>query len=69
MQSAFVANGTFNSTLTGCTARFFDASSENAYIKLTTRGSGVVKAPIFDTSLCDDGSYVNVLAGTVIPIK
>ena len=69
VQSAFVANGTFNSTLTGCTARFFDASSENAYIKLTTRGSGVVKAPIFDTSLCDDGSYANVLAGTVIPIK
>lgn len=69
VQSAFVANGTFNSVLTGCTARFFDASSENAYIKITTRGSGVVKAPIFDVSLCDDNSYANVLAGTVIPIK
>ena len=50
-------------------ARFFDASSENAYIKVTTRGSGVVKAPIFDVTLCDDRSYGNVLAGTVIPIK
>lgn len=69
IQSAFVANGTFNSVLTGCTARFFDESSENAYIKITARGSGVVKAPIFDVALCDDNSYANVLAGTVIPIK
>jgi hypothetical protein len=69
VQSAFVAEGTFNSVLTGCMARFFDASSDNAYIKVTTRGSGVVKAPIFDVMLCDDRSYGNVLAGTVIPIK
>ena len=69
VQSAFVANGTFNSVLTGCTVRFFDASSENAYIKITTRGIGVIKAPIFDVELCDDNSYANVLAGTVIPIK
>ena len=68
-QSAFVAEGTFNSVITASKARFFDASSENAFIKVTTRGSGVVKAPIFDDELCDDKAYKSVLSGTVISVK
>ena len=43
--------------------------AQNAYIKLTTLGSGIVKAPIFDTSLCDDEAYKTVLAGNAILIK
>ena len=69
VQNAFVADGTFNSLISASMARFFDASSANAYIKLTTLGSGIVKAPIFDTSLCDDEAYKTVLAGNAILIK
>lgn len=69
VQNAFVADGTFNSVIVGGTARFFDESSENAYIKLNTRGSGLVKVPIFDETLCDDKSYKTILAGSVILIK
>lgn len=69
VQNAFLAEGTFNSVITASMARFFDASSENAFIKLTARGSGVVKAPIFDASICDDEAYKTVLSGSVISIK
>ena len=69
VQNAFVADGTFNSTITASVARFFDDSSENAYIKYTTAGSGVVKFPLFEENLCDDNSYQTVLAGTVIPLN
>lgn len=68
-QNAFVAEGTFNSVITASVARFFDASSENAFIKLTTVGSGVVKVPMFEDELCDDESYKSVLAGAVISVK
>ena len=68
-QNAFVAEGSFNSVITASTARFFDASSANAYIKLTSVGGGIVKAPIFDTTLCDDEAYKTVLAGSVVLIK
>ena len=49
--------------------RFFDETSENAFIKVISRGSGVVKAPMFDEAVCDDNSYKSVLAGTVVTIK
>ena len=68
-QSAFVAEGTFNSVITASMARFFDATTENAFIKLTAVGSGVVNAPIFDEDACTDKSYQSVLAGSVISIK
>ena len=68
-QNAFVAEGKFNSVISAGTARFFDASSMNAYIKIINRGSGLIKTPIFDEALCDDQGYKSVLAGTVIPIK
>ena len=69
VQNAFVADGTFNSTITASVARFFDDSSENAYIKITTVGSGVVKFPLLEETLCDDDSYKTVLVGTVIPLN
>lgn len=69
VQSAFVAQGTFNSVITASVVRFFDETSENAFIKVTSRGSGVVKAPMFDEAVCDDNSYKSVLAGTVVTIK
>ena len=68
-QNAFVADGTFNSVIVGCMVRFFDDTSANAYIKITTLGSGVVKMPIFDQALCDDDSYKLALSDTVISIK
>lgn len=68
-QVAFDAKGTFNSVISGCTVKFFDASSANAYIKLATKGSGVIKVPIFDEALCDDKAYKNVLADSVIPLN
>ncbi len=67
-QTAFLAEGTFNSVVSGCTVKFFDASSNNAYIKFTTKGSGVVKVPFFDEELCDDQSYKAVLSDDVIPL-
>ena len=71
VQEAFYAAGTFNSLISACTVRFFDASSQNAYINLSddNNGSGVIKTPIFSVELCDDNSYETVLAGTVIPIE
>lgn len=68
-QTAFLAEGTFNSIISGCVARFFNASSNNAYIKITTKGSGIVKVPVFDEALCDDKAYKNVLSDTVVPIN
>lgn len=68
-QTAFAVNGTFNSTVTASVVRFFDDTSANAFIKLTARGSGIVKAPTFDTAICDDESYKTVLSGNVIEIK
>ena len=68
-QTAFLAEGTFESIVSGCVARFFNESSDNAYITFTAKGSGVVKVPVFDESICDDQSYKSVLAGTVIPIN
>lgn len=68
-QTAFASEETFNSIISGCTARFFDASSVNAYITFNTKGSGVVKLPIFNESLCDDTSYKSVLADSVIPLS
>ena len=68
-QNAFAAEGKFNSLISAGTAKFFDASSQNAYIKIINRGSGIVKTPIFDEALCDDQGYKTVLAGAVIPIK
>jgi hypothetical protein len=65
-QTAFFAEGTFNSLISVCQARFFDSTTANAYIKLTSRGSGVVKAPIFEEDLCSDKSYQSVLSGTVV---
>ena len=69
VQEAFYASGTFNSVISACTARFFDASSQNAYINLNVKGSGVIKTPFFDVELCDNDSYKTVLAGSVISIK
>ena len=69
VQEAFYAAGTFNSVISACTARFFDASSQNAYINLNVKGSGVIKTPFFDVELCDNDSYKTVLAGSVISIK
>lgn len=68
-QIAYFADGTFESVITAGKARFFDATSENAYIKFTTRGNGVVKVPMFDEAICDDASYKNVLAGSVIAMQ
>ena len=67
-QTAFSVNGTFDSVISGCTVRFFDETSNNAYIKFTTKGTGLIKVPIFDENLCDDQSYKNVLSDSVIPI-
>ncbi|MBO7302877.1 MAG: hypothetical protein J6U68_01685 [Clostridia bacterium] len=69
VQEAFYASGTFNSVISACTARFFDASSQNTYINLTTKGSGIIKTPFFDEELCDNDSYKTVLSGTVISLK
>ena len=68
-QTAFFAEGTFNSVISVCQVRFFDSTTVNAYIKLTTRGSGVVKAPMFNEELCADKSYQSVLAGTVVSLN
>ena len=68
VQTAFEAEGTFNSIISGCTVRFFDGTSDNAYIKFANKGTGVVKVPIFDEDLCDDQSYKSVLSDDVIPI-
>lgn len=68
-QTAFLADGEFNSLIVGCQARFFDASSANAYLKYGSIGSGIIKAPIFDEAICDDQSYKNALSGSVIAIK
>ena len=67
-QTAFSVDGTFNSVISGCTVKFFDATSNNALIKFTTKGSGVIKVPIFDEALCDDQSYKSVLSDSVIPL-
>jgi len=68
-QNAFVAEGAFNSLITASAAKFFDSTSENSYIKFDIVGSGIVKAPIFEESLCDDDAYKTVLAGTVVFAK
>ena len=68
-QNAFVAEGAFNSLITASAAKFFDSTSENAYIKFDIVGSGIVKVPIFEESLCDDDAYKTVLAGTVVFAK
>ena len=67
-QTAFSVDGTFNSVISGCTVKFFDVTSNNAVIKFTTKGSGVIKVPIFDEALCDDQSYKSVLSDSVIPL-
>ena len=69
VQNGFVAEGNFNSLISASTVRFFDASSVNAYIKLATRGSGLVRIPMFNEALCDDQGYKSVLAGTVIALN
>ena len=69
VQNGFVAEGNFNSLISASTVRFFDATSANAYIKLTARGSGLVRIPMFNETLCDDQGYKSVLAGTVITIN
>ena len=68
-QTAFEADGVFNAILVGCKIRFFDATSENSCIKYKAIGSGALRTPIFDETLCDDASYKNVLAGTVVTVK
>jgi hypothetical protein len=68
-QTAFSADGTFNAIVTGCTAKFFDASSDNTYITYETKGSGVVKVPMLDEALCDNDSYKSVLSDDIIPLK
>ena len=68
-QTAFLADGVFNSVITASTVRFFDKTSVNAYLDCVSRGSGIIKAPVFDPELCDNEDYKLALAGTVVTIK
>ena len=68
-QTAFYTEGVFNSVITASTARFFDDTSDNAYLVCASRGSGSIKAPIFAVELCDNENYKLALAGTVVEIK
>lgn len=68
-QTAFEADGEFNSVIVAPKISFFDATSENACVIYKSVGNGILRTPIFDETLCDDASYKNVLAGTVVTIK
>lgn len=68
-QTAFFSDGAFDSVITASTARFFDATSTNAYIVFTSRGKGIIKAPIFAVDLCDNDNYKSALSDSVVTIK
>ncbi len=53
VQTAFSVNGNFVSRLSNCRVQFFDATSENAYLKSSGGNSGIIEAAQVDTSLLD----------------
>ena len=65
-QTAFRLFGSFRTIISSCKADFFDASSDNAFIKADAGGNGKIEAPMFNKGLCDDDQYTKYLRGSVV---